>query len=80
MYRILADSAEVRERRAQLRHPNYPVPQLLASKPGQLWSWDITKVPGPYKGSSYHVYVILDVFSRFVVGLDGRPPRAQPPR
>src|SRR5262249_12700535 len=49
MYRILDDNAEVRERRDQLRHPNYPVPQLLAAAPRQLWSWDITKVPGPFK-------------------------------
>lgn len=68
MYRVLAASAEVRERRDQCRHTSYPVPQLLASKPRELWSWDITKVPGPFKWTWYYVYVVLDVFSRFVVG------------
>jgi putative transposase len=68
MYRILAANHEVRERRDQLRHPKYAAPQLLATKPNELWSWDITKLPGPQKWTSYHLYVILDVFSRYVVG------------
>jgi len=68
MYRILAENSEVRERRNQLRHPNYVKPELLATKPNELWSWDITKLLGPTKWTYYYLYVILDVFSRFVVG------------
>lgn len=68
MYRILAKNDEVRERRNQLRHPNYAKPELLATAPNQLWSWDITKLLGPTKWTYYYLYVILDVFSRYVVG------------
>jgi len=68
MYRILAENDEVRERRNQLRHPNYVKPELLATGPNQLWSWDITKLLGPTKWTYYYLYVILDVFSRYVVG------------
>jgi putative transposase len=68
MYRILAENEEVRERRNQLRHPNYSKPELLATGPNQLWSWDITKLLGPTKWTYYYLYVILDVFSRYVVG------------
>jgi putative transposase len=68
MYRILDGSREVRERRNQLRHPAYVAPQLLAERPNQLWSWDITKLLGPAKWTYFHLYVILDVFSRYVVG------------
>ncbi len=68
MYRILAEQAEVRERRDQLRHPTYTKPELLATTPNQLWSWDITKLQGPVTWSYYYLYVILDVFSRYVVG------------
>jgi putative transposase len=68
MYRILEANDEVRERRHQLRHPNYVKPELLATKPNELWSWDITKLLGPAKWTYYYLYVILDVFSRFVVG------------
>ena len=68
MYRILAENSEVRERRNQLRHPNYTKPELLATAPNQLWSWDITKLLGPAKWSYFHLYVIMDVFSRYVVG------------
>jgi putative transposase len=68
MYRILDANDEVRERRNQLRHPNYVKPELLATKPNELWSWDITKLLGPAKWTYYYLYVILDVFSRFVVG------------
>lgn len=59
---------KVRERRDQLRHPNYARPELLAQRPNELWSWDITKLLGPEKWSYYYLYVILDVFSRYVVG------------
>ena len=68
MHRILAEHAEVRERRNQLRHPEYKKPELLATGPRQLWSWDITKLRGPQKWTYYYLYVILDVFSRYVVG------------
>ena len=68
MYRILADREEVRERRNQLRHPNYTAPELMATAPNELWSWDITKLKGPVKWTYFYLYVILDVFSRFVVG------------
>ena len=68
MYRILAENDEVKERRAQRRHPFYKAPELLATRPNQVWSWDITKLAGPTKWSYFHLYVILDVFSRKVVG------------
>jgi len=68
MYRILDEHAEVRERRNQLQHPAYIKPELLATGPNQLWSWDITKRKGPAKWTYYYLYVILDVFSRYVVG------------
>ena len=68
MYRLLAAHAEVRERRAQLRHPVYAAPELLARRPNELWSWDITKLLGPAKWTYFYLYVMLDVFSRYVVG------------
>ena len=68
MYRVLAANAEVRERRAQLRHPAYAAPELLATRPNELWSWDITKLKGPAKWTWFYLYVILDVFSRYVPG------------
>jgi putative transposase len=68
MYRILAENGEVRERRDQLRHPQYQKPELLAIGPNQVWSWDITKLRGPVKWSYFYLYVILDIFSRYVVG------------
>jgi len=68
MYRILHEQAELKERRRQLRHPRYQAPELLATGPNQLWSWDITKLKGPVKWTYFYLYVILDVFSRYVVG------------
>jgi len=68
MYRILEENQEVRERRDQLRHPAYAAPELLATRPNELWSWDITKLLGPAKWTYFYLYVILDVFSRYVVG------------
>lgn len=68
MYRILDQYREVRERRNQLHHPTYVKPQLVATAPRQLWSWDITKLLGPAKWIYYYLYVILDVYSRYVVG------------
>jgi putative transposase len=68
MYRLLAAAHEVRERRNQLRHPRYAAPELLARQPNELWSWDITKLLGPTKWTYFYLYVMLDVFSRYVVG------------
>jgi len=68
MYRVLATHQEVRERRDQLRHPHYTAPELLAQRPNELWSWDITKLLGPAKWTYFYLYVMLDVFSRYVVG------------
>jgi len=68
MYRLLDSQGEVHERRRQLRHPHYQAPELLATAPNQLWSWDITKLKGPAKWMAFYLYVILDVFSRYVVG------------
>ncbi len=68
MYRILHEHAEVRERRQQRRHIVYQKPELLAQGPNQVWSWDITKLMGPQKWTYYYLYVIIDIFSRCVVG------------
>jgi len=68
MYRILAANQEVRERRNQLRHPVYKKPELLAQAPNQVWSWDITKLMGPAKWTYFYLYVIIDIFSRRIVG------------
>jgi transposase InsO family protein len=68
MYRLLTRHGEVRERRDQLRHPASATPELLATAPNQVWSWDITKLLGPAKWTYFYLYVILDIFSRYVVG------------
>jgi len=68
MYRILAANAEVKERRNQLRHPEYKKPELLATGPNQVWSWDITKLLGPQKWTYFYLYVVIDIYSRYVVG------------
>lgn len=68
MYRILRQNREVRERRNQLRHPAYAKPELLATGPKQVWSWDITKLRGPVKWTYFFLYVVLDIFSRYIVG------------
>jgi putative transposase len=68
MYRILVEHDEVRERRNQRQHPQNTKPQLVASGPNELWSWDITLLTGPARRLFYYLYVILDVYSRFVVG------------
>jgi putative transposase len=68
MYRLLEQRGESRERRDQLTHPPYQKPELLATAPNQLWSWDITKLLGPAKWTYFYLYVILDVFSRYVTG------------
>jgi len=68
MYRLLEDNKEVRERRNQAAHLDYAKPELLATRPNELWSWDITKLKGSVKWSYFQLYVIIDVFSRYVVG------------
>jgi transposase InsO family protein len=68
MYRLRAASDEVGERRRQRQHPVYAKPELLATAPNVVWSWDITKLKGPVKWTCFHLYVILDIFSRYVVG------------
>jgi len=68
MYRILEAHQQLKERRNQLRHPQYAKPELLATAANELWSWDITKLKGPQKWTYFYLYVILDVFSRYVVG------------
>ncbi len=68
MYRVLDEAGGTSERRDQLTHPAYQKPELLASGPNELWSWDITKLLGPAKWTYFYLYVVLDVFSRYVVG------------
>lgn len=68
MYRLLDDQDQVRERRNQLTRPHYQKPELLATGPNQVWSWDITKLKGPRKWTYFYLYVLIDIFSRYVVG------------
>lgn len=68
MYRILDAAQEVKERRRQARHPAYVKPELCAQAPNQVWSWDITDLKGPVRGTRYKLYVTIDLFSRLVVG------------
>jgi len=68
MYRVLAAYHQVRERRAQRTHPTYVVPRLMATQPNAVWTWDITELKGPRKGDHYKLYVVLDLYSRYVVG------------
>jgi putative transposase len=68
MYRILAEEGEVRERRSQRRHPAYKRPELMATAPNQAWSWDVTWLRGPAPGVYFYLYVVLDIYSRCVIG------------
>jgi len=68
MYRVLEAAGEVKARRDQVRRPYYAAPELLATRPNEVWSWDITKLLGPVKWTYFYLYVILDIFSRYVVG------------
>jgi putative transposase len=68
MYRVLGDHDEVHERRRQATHPAAKKPELIATKPNECWSWDITKLLGPEKWTYYYLYVIIDIFSRYVPG------------
>ena len=67
-YRVLAENRAVRERRAQRTHPNHPKPEIVARAPNEAWSWDITRLLGPEKWQYFYLYVILDIFSRYVTG------------
>jgi putative transposase len=68
LYRILEREGGVRERRNQLRHPAYSKPELLATRPNEIWTWDVTKLKGPAKWTYFYLYVILDLYSRMAVG------------
>ncbi len=68
MYRILAEASQVKERRRLARHPARAVPELVATGPGQVYTWDITKLAGPAKGIYYDAYVMIDIYSRYIVG------------
>jgi putative transposase len=68
MYRLLDGAGEIKERRDQVRRPHYAAPERLATRPNEVWSWDITKLLGPAKWTYFYLYVILDIFSRYVVG------------
>jgi len=68
MYRLLRAEGESRDRRRQRSHPAKKKPQLLADKPNDVWSWDITKLPGPQRHDFYELYAIIDIFSRYVPG------------
>jgi len=68
MYRILTENKQVKERRNQLRHPEYTKPELIATAPNQVWSWDITKLKGKQTWTYHYLYVIIDIFSRYAVG------------
>lgn len=69
MYRILAENCQVKERRRQARHPARAVPELVATGPRQVYTWDITKLAGPVKGTYYDAYVMIDIYSRYIVGV-----------
>lgn len=69
MYRVLADNKLVKERRRLARHPAKACPELVAAAPRQVYSWDITKLAGPVKGTYYDAYMMIDIYSRFIVGV-----------
>ncbi len=73
MYRILAEHAQLVERRRIARHPTRTVPELVATGPGQVYTWDITKLAGPAKGIYYDAYVMIDIYSRYIVGVRVHP-------
>ena len=68
IYRILTENAQVKERRRLARHPARAIPELVATAPGQVYSWDITKLAGPVKGTYFDAYVMIDIYSRYIVG------------
>ena len=68
IYRILAEHAQVKDRRRLARHPARARPELIATGPGQVFTWDITKLRGPSKGDYFDAYVMIDIYSRYIVG------------
>ena len=68
IYRVLAENAQVKERRRLARHPARAIPELVATAPGQVYTWDITKLAGPVKGKYFDAYVMIDIYSRYIVG------------
>ena len=68
MYRLLTANAEIKERRAQATHPAKKKPELLATRPNQVWSWDVTKLKGPKRGEYFDLLVAIDIYSRYIVG------------
>lgn len=70
MYRMLRREKQVLERRRQARHPARKVPELVAYQPGEVFSWDITKLAGPSKGTYFDAYVMIDIYSRYIVGCE----------
>ena len=73
IYRVLAENRQVKERRNLARHPARAIPELVATGPGQVFSWDITKLPGPIKGKYFDAYVMIDIYSRYIVGCAVHP-------
>ncbi len=73
MYRVLAEHAQLVERRRVARHPARTVPELVATRPGQVYSWDMTKLAGPTKGTYFDAYVMIDIYSRYIVGVKVHP-------
>ena len=73
IYRVLAENKQVKERRRLARHPARAIPELVATGPGQVYTWDITKLPGPIKGKYFDAYVMIDIFSRYIVGVKVHP-------
>jgi putative transposase len=73
IYRVLAENRQVKERRNQARHPARAIPELVATGPGQVFSWDITKLAGPIKGKYFDAYVMIDIYSRYIVGCAVHP-------
>lgn len=73
IYRVLAENKQVKERRRLARHPPRAIPELVATAPGQVYTWDITKLAGPIKGKYYDCYVMIDIFSRYIVGARVHP-------
>ena len=80
MYRILAEHTQLVERRRIARHPARVVPELVATAPGQVYSWDITELAGPAKGVYYDAYVMIDIYSRYIVGVRVHPARVRAAR
>ena len=78
MYRILSEHDQLVERRRIARHPARAVPELVATGPGQVYSWDITKLAGPAKGIYYDAYVMIDIYSRYIVGARVHPAESGP--